>query len=172
MHDRSVHHKNIQAKLKQADLVISVRLVESGLSQGDALALELDRIDFYKGAGIKLINIKDRMSPMSDEGREKCGASWRGKPGPMRGKTHTEQVKQRLSDLGKASLAKFHQYQALGPAAMAKRVVCLDDGSEFESASAAARHYGVAKSSLIELCLGRKYRKTVGGLRFEYLEGL
>ena len=34
----------------------------------------------------------------------------------------------------------------------------------------AARHYGVAKSSVIELCLGKKHRKTVGEKVFKYEE--
>jgi hypothetical protein len=46
------------------------------------------------------------------------------------------------------------------------------DGFEYKSASEAARQYGVARSALIELCLKQKYRRTVGGFRFEYVEGI
>jgi hypothetical protein len=60
----------------------------------------------------------------------------------------------------------------------ARRVICLDDGAEFGSASAAAAAYGLAKSGVIEVCLGAQTRKkktgglqrrfTAGGLRFAY----
>ena len=48
-------------------------------------------------------------------------------------------------------------------------IVCVDDGLIYESASAASRKYGIAKSALIELCLGQRGRKTVGGRKFEYV---
>jgi hypothetical protein len=56
-----------------------------------------------------------------------------------------------------------------GPMAISKKVLCLDTGEEFYSASEAARHFDVSKSAVIELCLGRNGRKTVGGLRFQYV---
>lgn len=49
-------------------------------------------------------------------------------------------------------------------------VVCLTDGMEFPSASAAARHYGASKSQLIELCGGKKNRLTCKGKTFKYKE--
>lgn len=65
----------------------------------------------------------------------------------------------------------------IGPETSSKRVFCLDDFRIFESASAAARHYGVAKSAVIEHCNGYKrkgakevLRKTVSGKRFTYCE--
>lgn len=57
-----------------------------------------------------------------------------------------------------------------GPYAMARQVECLDDGRVFPSASSAADTYGVPKSGVIELCLGKRGRKTIGGLRFRYVE--
>ncbi len=57
---------------------------------------------------------------------------------------------------------------AAGPSANSKKVICLDDGMMFPSASAAARNYNIARSSIIEMCLGRKYRVTVGGKKFKY----
>lgn len=58
---------------------------------------------------------------------------------------------------------------AAGPASISRRVVCLEDGMEFPSATACAYHYGVQRSALIELCLGQRNRQTVGGKRFAYL---
>jgi hypothetical protein len=49
--------------------------------------------------------------------------------------------------------------------------MCLEDGKLYESASAAARAYRVAKSALIELCLGDLRRHSVGGLHFKYVTG-
>jgi hypothetical protein len=57
---------------------------------------------------------------------------------------------------------------AAGPMTNARRVVCVDDGREFPSASAAAREYNVARSAIIELCLGKNARITVGGKVFQY----
>lgn len=60
--------------------------------------------------------------------------------------------------------------QATGPMKRRKMIECLDDGLIFKSASDASRHYNVALSGIIELCLGKRGRKTIGGLRFRYLE--
>jgi group I intron endonuclease len=84
------------------------------------------------------------------------------------GSTHTLEVRKLLKDYGYKNMHIFSKYQKLGPAAQARKVVCLEDNKSYESASAAARHYNVCKSALIEVCLNRKHRKTVGGLRFKY----
>lgn len=55
-----------------------------------------------------------------------------------------------------------------GPMKNAKRVICLDDNMVFSSASEAANFYKVAKSAIIELCLGKRGRKTVGKKKFAY----
>ena len=57
---------------------------------------------------------------------------------------------------------------ATGPAKTSRPVVCVDTGEIFPSASEAARYFGVCKSSVIELCLGKNGRKRVGGLVFRY----
>lgn len=63
---------------------------------------------------------------------------------------------------------KWAKFQRQGPKASAKRVRCLTDGLEFESASEASRFYNIAKSAIIEVCLKKPYRKTAGKKRFEY----
>lgn len=86
-----------------------------------------------------------------------------------RGNKRTPEFKQRQRDLALKYkdewLARRHQ----GPSASAKPVICLDDGTQYPSASEAARAYGVARSALIELCLGQKGRKTVGKRKFTYV---
>lgn len=61
--------------------------------------------------------------------------------------------------------------RASGPEKLSRQVVCITDGRAFESASAAARYYDVDRSAIIELCNGKRYRKTVGGRKFEYVRG-
>jgi len=65
--------------------------------------------------------------------------------------------------------AAWAEMQRLGPQASQRQVRCINTGTVFESASAAARYYGTSRSALIELCLGKNGRKTVGGLKFEYV---
>jgi len=59
---------------------------------------------------------------------------------------------------------------ATGPMRNSKKVICLDDNVIFPSASAAARHYRVCRSAVIELCNGQKGRKQVSGYRFVYAQ--
>lgn len=84
------------------------------------------------------------------------------------GKCHSEPTKRRLSEIGLTQKETWAKYAHLGPKASRRRVIRIDDGKVFESATDAARECGVARSALIELCLGKRYRKTVGGMRFRY----
>lgn len=74
----------------------------------------------------------------------------------------------------KAFLRKedWKKYSHLGPKSFSKKVLCVTDGKLFDSASAAARNYDACKSAIIELCLGKRGRKSVGGKIFKYLEKL
>ena len=87
-----------------------------------------------------------------------------------KGKTHSEHTKTVLRKFGHENIHIFNKYSHLGPKKSSKPVICLDDGAKYESASAAARYYKVSRSALIELCLGKNFRKTVNGLRFKYEE--
>ena len=60
--------------------------------------------------------------------------------------------------------------RATGPMSLQKKVICLDNDHIYQSTRDAAEAHDVARSALIELCLGKNGRKTVGGLRFRYLE--
>lgn len=107
---------------------------------------------------------------LSEEGRRRIGDASRLRK-PCLGRKATPEQRARLREIGLANKDVFKKYAAMGSATLARRVACLDDGLTFDSASAAARHYGAAKSAIIELCLGRRYRKTVNGRRFAYLTG-
>jgi hypothetical protein len=53
---RNKHHSNIKNKLKKLGMCVEVRMVASGLSEDDALRLEIERIAFWKEHGIELSN--------------------------------------------------------------------------------------------------------------------
>lgn len=86
------------------------------------------------------------------------------------GKPHSEDVKKKLSELGHKNIETFMVFQRLGPQSLQKRVRCVETGEEWASIKEAALAKGVARSSVAELCLKRPWRKTAGGLRFEFVE--
>ena len=106
---------------------------------------------------------------MSLEGRRRISEAHKGKQHHL-GHPHTEETKRilREASLRQENVAAWRTWSKLGPSSLMRAVVCLDDGKIFESASAAARQYGVARSALIELCLGQRGRKSVGGYHFVY----
>ena len=53
---RNKHHSNIKNKLKKLGMCVEVRMVASGLSEDDALRLEIERIAFWRERGIELSN--------------------------------------------------------------------------------------------------------------------
>ncbi len=104
---------------------------------------------------------------MSAKERLRISALHRGNTYRL-GKTHTPEVREKLRQAGIRDRKKWLGRSHLGPAASAKRVVCLNDGQAYESASAAARAYGVAKGSVIELCNHSTIRFQAGGYVFRY----
>lgn len=57
-----------------------------------------------------------------------------------------------------------------GPMKNARPVYSVTDKIYFPSASSAARYYNVSKSAVIELCLNKNNRKSVGGIVFKYIK--
>jgi len=53
---RNKHHSNIKNKLKKLGMCVEVRMVASGLSEGDSLRLEIERIAFWKERNVELSN--------------------------------------------------------------------------------------------------------------------
>lgn len=53
---RSDHHKRIQAKLARKGLCVEVRLVAGGLTHDESVALEIERIAFWRSVGVPIIN--------------------------------------------------------------------------------------------------------------------
>lgn len=86
-----------------------------------------------------------------------------------RGSKVSDDGRTRMRLLGLANKEKFASFAHLGPQASSKRVVCLDDGQEFPSASAAAAFYGASKSAIIEVCLRNPRRASASGRVFRYV---
>jgi hypothetical protein len=118
---------------------------------------------------------------MSAETREKIGASQRGKvisedvrqkiSVANTGKKRTDEAKEKLRKLAMQNIETFRKNAHLGPISLSKKVICLDDGTVFESASAAARAYGLKKAtSISDVCSGKPSRTRAAGRRFKYLE--
>jgi len=185
MSRRNKHHQAIVAKLRRTGYAVEVKIVASGLSEEQSYSIEIERIAFWKDAGADLANISIGGDggfsgvPRPQEQKDKISASLMGHPvSDAQRKKQSETMKKNMNEerrnvlrqRGIEKIDLFKQYQHLGPKASAKRVICIDDGLEFESASEAARYYNTAKSAIIELCNGQKYRKTVIGKRFKYIE--
>lgn len=81
-----------------------------------------------------------------------------------------KKVKKPKSYFGSSTGFDVKGRKSTGPQKLSRPVICIDTGESFPSASEAARHFNVCKSSLIELCLGRNGRRAVGGLKFAYGE--
>lgn len=82
---------------------------------------------------------------------------------------HSQKTRAMLRDLGHKNIETFKKYAALGPAARARRVICLDDGAIYDSAGSAARAHGVSQSMIIEVCNRNPRRKTAVGKVFRYV---
>lgn len=54
---RNKHYKNIVSKLMAMGMCIEVRMVECGMDEKSALALEVEKIASWKALGVKLVNI-------------------------------------------------------------------------------------------------------------------
>jgi len=185
MRRRNNYHKAIVNKVRKFGFAIEVKIVASNLFEEEAYRLEVEQIQFWKSSNIELANLSSGGRggssgvKASEEKRKKISESLKGhKVSSEQKKKHSETYKknmtqERREDLRQRGLKNvnvFKEYQMMGPRASSKKVMCVDDNKEFESASAAARFYKTAKSAIIELCNGQKNRKTVKGKVFTYLE--
>jgi len=84
MRDRNAHHRAIMGKLSREGSGMEVRMVATGLTEDEAFAIEVERIAFWREAGIDLANRTnggDGVSglKMSDEAKAKMSAAKLGK---------------------------------------------------------------------------------------------
>jgi hypothetical protein len=116
---RNAHHKAVQAKLAKLGLAVEVRLVKGGLAEAVAFALEVERIAFWRAAGVSLANktcggegsagaIRESGWKHTEEAKAKVSAAMEGKnrAGNRRGVPCSEETKAKISaaNKGKRSL--------------------------------------------------------------------
>lgn len=102
MNARNRHHLGIQTKLRGLGLAVEIKIISDGLSEDEAFALEVDRIQYWKDAGLELANhtvggegvsgfkltseqkakisLTHRGKKRPQEWKDKIGAAHRGKP--------------------------------------------------------------------------------------------
>lgn len=103
------------------------------------------------------------------EARARMSAARMGKPRlDLRGKKRSPEQCAVLRRIALGRTKEWAEHGTLGSKATARRVICLDDGVTYESASAAARNWGLSKSAVIQTCHGDRRYRTVGGKRFQY----
>jgi hypothetical protein len=179
MKNRNRHHQAICAKLSRIGSAFEVRIVAAGLLEEVAFALECDRIKFWRDNGVDLTNMTEGgggVRGLSEEARAKMGlvhvgnkynlgrrwtdeqkASMKEKKRGCKAPVETEKMKEtRLKNIEKSAITR------------SKKVVCLNDGLEFNSVVDAANHYNVCKSTVSAIC--RKRRNAAYGLEFEFKE--
>lgn len=99
LYHRSKWHNNILAKLERAGLSLDVRIIAEGLSNEEAVALEIERIAFYGRAN--LVNLTDGGEGpigriVSEETRAKIARA-------VTGKKHSAETREKLSALWKGT---------------------------------------------------------------------
>lgn len=100
---RVQHHRAIQAALSRLGMCVEVRIVRAGLTQEEGYALEIERIAFWRAAGVDLVN---RSS---------------GGPGPS-GHVHTEEHKRLVSEKLKGREFSAEHRAKLSEKAKARRM--------------------------------------------------
>ena len=113
----------------------------------------------------------------SPEKLAKMRAAALGKPSPMKGKTYSVEVRQRMAEAARtrkprtyteADIARVREMAKKAHAAIRKPVRCLNDGRVFASAREACAFYGLYKNAVSKAASGET-KATKTGLRFEYL---
>lgn len=122
--------------------------------------------------------------PLSDEHRKKLSESHMGNPSGMKGKTHTEATKQKLSAASKSRTGdKSPNYgkqfseerkRKIGET-KGKRVLQIDKCTgtiiaEFYSANEAGRQTNIHFQNIVAVCIGKPHFKTAGGYIWRYAD--
>ena len=135
--NRNRHHKAICAKLSREGFAMEVRMVATGLTEEEAFHLEVERIKFWREAGIDLANLTNGGEGssghvVSEELRSRLSEINKGRPAALKGKRHTENTKAILSHKAKLrgpprltmetieKIAKSHRGRKRSPETCAK----------------------------------------------------
>lgn len=183
-HENSYLQNAIQ-KYSDIEFVI----LHSNLSRIEAYMAE----EFYRPTSKIGWNIKaggDIGYEISDETKAKIGAAQIGNKNHMYGRTHSAEVRARisaanklkqisedhklavskaqsgkvLSDITKALLRDANLY---GKSAKARRVLCIETNTTYNALSEAADVIGIHYSNITKVCTGK--HKTAGGYTWKYL---
>ena len=88
-----------------------------------------------------------------------------------KGKKHSEETKRKISETRKGKHFSEEHKRKMSEAMinrkdLSKKVLCVETGEVFESASEASRKTGIHKGSISQVCLGK--RKTAGGYHWKF----
>lgn len=109
-HDRNKYWKNIVKKLEKNGSTFEVKIVKDNLTKEEAFHLEIERIAFWRNAGIKIVNMTNGgegniggVSPnkgkkASIETRRKLSESHKGKISPKKGIPLSDEQKIKMSN--------------------------------------------------------------------------
>lgn len=101
LYGRNEHHRRIQKKLAALGMCVEVRLVAEGLTSDRALALEIERISFWRASGVALANRTD-----GGEGGANPAADTRAKMRAAKlGRKLTEEHKRKIGEASRAAQA-------------------------------------------------------------------
>lgn len=142
---RNFHYNNVVAKLGRLGMCVEVRMVASGLSEDTSLALEIERIAFWRSSGVALTNVTNggegtsglkhsektrallslklrgkKRGPLSEATRVKIGLAQKGK---KRGKNpaHSARLKGRsLTAQHRAAISEGNTGRIVAPETRAK----------------------------------------------------
>lgn len=143
MRDRNPHHRAVVKKLAAIGMMVEVRMVSSGLGEDEAFRIEMERIAFWRKAGVTLANKTDGGDgvsglKMSIEARAKMAAAKVGKKqspeavakriAPLIGRTQPRDAVEasaskrrgkKLSEEHKAKISASHTGKVVSPEARA-----------------------------------------------------
>ena len=185
----SYRHRNSylqNAILKYPD--IEFVILHKGLTRTEAYMAE----EFYRPKAKIGWNIKaggDIGYELSLETKRKIGSAQLGEKNHMFGKSHSEEVRSKISKANKGRTISEHHKQAVskaqkgktlsnstkqylrelnlyGKSAKAKQVLCIETGVTYSSVSEAAHVINIHYSSIVKVCNGT--RSKAGGFSWTY----
>ena len=156
--------KFFQALRQYPKDIFTWEAIDSAPNKHEAILLEADYIRKFN-AIINGYNEKPSDLVPWNTGRkldEKYCSLVRGTKNGMFGKTHSKDVREKLSQ-------RMKQCQTGAKNHMAKKVYCVELDKSWDTVKACAEELGIHKDSIAHCCTGKN--KTAGGYHFKYIEG-